>query len=481
MPNHLAFSINRKDIISRILIPKYYNPELSDSILAASEKFNLVPLCDLLDPIAGSQLGNWIRREHYGSGEIPYVRTSDLSHWRIRPDFKKGISEAVYKRYAAKQDIRENDVLFVAHGTYLVGAVAIVTAAETKILLQDHIFRLRLRPDAPISSFFLLAALSTSFCRRQIRACQFSADIIDKIGERHLDIMVPIPKDQCISDVVTNSVERIIEKQDLNRRSVADICSSDMRMLRERADTRLHFSVPRKRILSRILLPKYYDPLLELELKEAEAADDEPWIMLSELVDQGLLITTTGVEVGKLAYGTGSIPFLRTSDIADLEVKRDPKHCVSEQIFLKYASKAEVKPGDVLLVRDGTYLVGSSAIIGGEEVPSLICGGLYRLRSRDHQRLNPYTLLALLNLPLVRRQMRARQFTRDVIDTLGKRLFEIRIPSLFSRQSHERGRRLLTVMQSKAALKTEIGRVIMSIEPPIPQASVGRPSWSMRA
>ena len=42
--------------------------------------------------------------------------------------------------------------------------------------------------------------------------------------------------------------------------------------------------------------------------------------------------------------------------------------------------------------------------------------------------MDPYLLLAVLNTPVVRRQMRSKQFTRDIIDTLGKRLFEVLLP-----------------------------------------------------
>ena len=51
----------------------------------------------------------------------------------------------------------------------------------------------------------------------------------------------------------------------------------------------------------------------------------------------------------------------------------------------------------------------------------------YGWRYRIHK-LDPYLFLALLNTPIVRRQMRSKQFTRDIIDTLGKRLFEVKIP-----------------------------------------------------
>ena len=119
---HLSFQLPRSSIVERILIPKFYDPELKTAEIEASKDFELFPLSDLLFLGAeGSRLGSWIRREHYGSGNIPFVRTSDLVNWRIRPDFKKAVSEEVYKSVQGTQDIQPNDLLFVAHGTYLVG------------------------------------------------------------------------------------------------------------------------------------------------------------------------------------------------------------------------------------------------------------------------------------------------------------------------------------------------------------------------
>ena len=53
---------------------------------------------------------------------------------------------------------------------------------------------------------------------------------------------------------------------------------------------------------------------------------------------------------------------------------------------------------------------------------------MYKIRVLQKEKLDPYLLLALLNCPIVRRQMRSKQFTRDVIDTLGKRIFEVVLP-----------------------------------------------------
>src|SRR5215469_3476631 len=143
--NHLSFAINRTLLRNRILIPKYYDPELEATAKLAGLHYELPTLGELLLPGArGSHLGSWIRREHYGTGNIPYVRTSDLHGWRLRPDYKKGVAREVYDAVAQRQDVQPGDILMAAHGTYLVGAVAIVTGMDLPLVVQDHVLRLPL-------------------------------------------------------------------------------------------------------------------------------------------------------------------------------------------------------------------------------------------------------------------------------------------------------------------------------------------------
>ena len=58
----------------------------------------------------------------------------------------------------------------------------------------------------------------------------------------------------------------------------------------------------------------------------------------------------------------------------------------------------------------------------------LYCGGLIKIRAKKENIIDPYLLLGLLNSYIVKRQMRTKQFTRDVIDTLGQRFKEVFIP-----------------------------------------------------
>ncbi len=188
----------------------------------------------------------------------------------------------------------------------------------------------------------------------------------------------------------------------------------------------LGFLVPQASIKNNVLLPKYYDPELEGDVSRLSATHN--LVKFGDLVTKGILDLSTGDEVGKLAYGTGSIPFVRTSDISSWEIKIDPKQGVSEEIASKLAKRQDVKPGDILMVRDGTYLIGTTAIITEHDLPLVYQSHIFKIRSNDHDKMNPYLLLAILSSSIVQRQIQAYRFTQDIIDTLGNRINELVLP-----------------------------------------------------
>ena len=189
----------------------------------------------------------------------------------------------------------------------------------------------------------------------------------------------------------------------------------------------LGFAVPQEEVISNVLCPRYYDPLMSAEINALK--ETHTLASFKKLMDQGILSVSTGDELGKLAYGTGKIPFIRTSDISNWELKADPKHGVSRQIFENHQKKQDVQVGDILMVRDGTYLIGTCAIITEHDKEVVYQSHLYKIRvGKNSLGLNPYLLLAILSSPVVLRQIKAKQFTMDIIDSLGDRLYELMLP-----------------------------------------------------
>ena len=188
----------------------------------------------------------------------------------------------------------------------------------------------------------------------------------------------------------------------------------------------LGFVIKQSQVIDSIYLPIYYNPEIQDSLNQLEA--EYNLISVADLAKEGLIALSNGDEVGKLAYGTGNIPFIRTSDIANWEIKLDPKQGLSEEIYDSLKDKQDVRAFDILMVKDGTYLVGTCAMITEEETRIVYQSHLWKIRSLDHEKLNPYLLLALLSSPIVKQQIRSKQFTQDIIDTIGSRVYELVLP-----------------------------------------------------
>ena len=186
------------------------------------------------------------------------------------------------------------------------------------------------------------------------------------------------------------------------------------------------FTISEAEIVEDVYLPKYYNP--EIQRKIDSLRETHEILTLGDLVADGDITISTGDEVGKLAYGTGPIPFIRTSDIANWEIKLDPKHSVSTEIYSGLKDRQDVRVGDILMVRDGTYLVGTCAFVSKADTAIVYQSHIYKIRCENHKRMHPHLLLAALSSPLVREQVYAKRFTQDIIDTLGARVRELQLP-----------------------------------------------------
>ncbi|HEY5328848.1 MAG TPA: N-6 DNA methylase [Acidobacteriaceae bacterium] len=191
-------------------------------------------------------------------------------------------------------------------------------------------------------------------------------------------------------------------------------------------ESHLGFTLRKNEIKNSILVPKYYNPEIDRDLESLKASHG--LVTVHDLIANGSITLSTGVEVGKMAYGTGPIPFIRTSDISNWEIKADFKHGVSPEIYEAERAGADVEAGDILLVRDGTYLIGTTAIVTESDLPMLFQSHVIRIRVSAQTTLDSWLLFACLNAPIVKRQMKAKQFTQDIIDTLGKRVGELILP-----------------------------------------------------
>ncbi len=226
--NSLSFARRLSEIDTEILIPKYYDPRIYEKIEQLKRTHELISIEQLVqDKILNISSGVEIGRLSYGTGDIPFVRTSDISNWELKIDPKQCVDEDTYLKNRDRAGVKESDILMVRDGTYLVGTSCIITKYDTKILFQSHINRLRiLKPDA-LSPFLLFAILNSSIVREQINSRKFTQNIIDTIGNRIREILLPIPKDEKLKDKIIQETRTIVEKR-AELRHKAELISAEV-------------------------------------------------------------------------------------------------------------------------------------------------------------------------------------------------------------------------------------------------------------
>ena len=217
------FKIKFSQIKNKIFIPLYYTGvEKTLKKLANDEKFELLSIKDLAEKkIVYTNKGGYLPRgdeigSHlYGLGNIPFIRTSEISNWEINLDSYKKTSEEVYEQYKQKQKIETGDILLVKDGgPNLIGKTAYISEMDMKIIIQSHIFQIKtLENNDWIDPYLLLYLLNLDIVQKQIQAITFVQGTIATIGNRIMEVILPLPKDIFKRKEISESIKLILDKK----------------------------------------------------------------------------------------------------------------------------------------------------------------------------------------------------------------------------------------------------------------------------
>lgn len=222
--NHLGFNINTESLNNHIFIPEYYNPEINEELdsLKKNRKYKLISIGELVSKkTLKIRRGNEIGSQFYGSGDVPFVRTSDIVNWEIKVDPVKAISDEIYERYKKQQDIQEKDILFVNDGTFLIGRTAMITKLDLKCVIQSHVRKIRVLNEDEIDPYYLFYLLNSKIVRKQIDSKTFVQATISTMGSRLNEVVLPVISDKKEQKRVALRIKDIIQQKcELRQRSM---------------------------------------------------------------------------------------------------------------------------------------------------------------------------------------------------------------------------------------------------------------------
>lgn len=225
----LGFVISSIDVENYVLAPRAYTYKVMGESQFDPNAHILKRIGELIEEgVIQVSTGDEVGKLSYGTGTIPFVRTSDISNWEIKSDPKHLLSDAIYEQLAGKQDVREGDILMVKDGSYLIGTCAMISKYDTRIVYQSHLYKIRvMKNEYGIDNYFLLAALSSEYLKKQIMSKTFSQDIINSLGDRLKDLIIPVPTDRThimkISSMVKRSIDDSIEARELAKLARSEV------------------------------------------------------------------------------------------------------------------------------------------------------------------------------------------------------------------------------------------------------------------
>lgn len=199
--SRLCFKVSQADVKERgILVPRFWwRKEIDDALSAwaASNPSEIVTLGQLADDDLitafeghGSPPGN-----ARATGNVPYVKVTDLKNWRINENptnfIHERVAEALRKRGPALQ---YGDLVTPARASSNIGQFAMVMPWQTHIVLTKEVLILRVRNNSVgITPFLLLALMSLQIVEIQYKTLVLMQTNREHLGDAWRDVRIPLP------------------------------------------------------------------------------------------------------------------------------------------------------------------------------------------------------------------------------------------------------------------------------------------------
>lgn len=230
-----------------------------------------------------------------------------------------------------------------------------------------------------------------------------------------------------------------IYRYDEKTHKFTDEIWDDMKSVREELDdpsnpkNQYVFLVDAKNIKNNIYVPRYYWEKKIKDLKEDAKKLNLEFVSVKELIDKGIIKKFRGHGAPPCEFkGKGEVPYVRAGDIVSWELYKNPTAMVPFEVYKTIkANGVDLKPNDIVFVKEGSYRIGSVALISKFDTGILLNHHSIVFRVMDEKNkygIDPFYLLYLFSHELTQRQL----FNKVMIDTtlpnIGNRWEELELP-----------------------------------------------------
>tara|TARA_Y100000310_G_scaffold90394_2_gene87661 strand:+ start:81 stop:2642 length:2562 start_codon:yes stop_codon:yes gene_type:complete len=230
-----------------------------------------------------------------------------------------------------------------------------------------------------------------------------------------------------------------IYRYDDSLHTFTDEIWDDTKVIREELDNpenpqnKYVFTVNFEKIINDNFVPRYYWTKKIKGLEEAVAERNVELVSVGKLLKEGVIEVYRGHGAPPSGYkGRGEIPYVRASDVVGWELYKNPTTLVPENIYQLIKGKGvDLKEKDIVFVKEGSYRIGSVAMVSRFDTGILLNHHSIVFRVLDEKNkygIDAFYLLYLFSHELTQKQL----FNKVMIDTtlpnIGNRWKELYLP-----------------------------------------------------
>jgi type I restriction enzyme M protein len=180
-------------------------------------------------------------------------------------------------------------------------------------------------------------------------------------------------------------------------------------------------------IAHQVLVPTYYDSRHQRGILRLLKEEKLEGITLGEMIDQGFIKVRGGHGSPGNDQRSGSIPYVKVSDIRGLRININPTNLVTESVAKRFwrTDNSGLQPWDLITPNRASSNIGEFAVLLPGEERILITKEVSILRVIDDKLFDHFYLLWALSLKAVREQWRRIALMQTNREDCGSRFREI--------------------------------------------------------
>jgi type I restriction enzyme M protein len=162
------------------------------------------------------------------TGDVPYVKVTDLKNWRINENPTNFIHRDIAARLRRRgPELEYGDLVTPSRASSNIGQFSLVMPWQTHVVFTKEVLLFRVtKNDEGIDPFLLLALFSLNVVQEQYRNVVLMQTNREHLGDHWREVVIPLPKTAQQREAVARPVRQFFEGAVLARESYDQLIST---------------------------------------------------------------------------------------------------------------------------------------------------------------------------------------------------------------------------------------------------------------